>query len=162
MNQAHYHLLLNHLPIIIPIVGLLVLTVGFIFKSEIVKRTAFAVFILAALTAIAAFATGDGAGEVIKNLPGVNEQVIHDHEEVAETFSILIYVLGGTSLIALWLNWKQKTYASLFAVIVMALAIVVIFFAKQTGTTGGIIRHTEIRTDSMGKQNLGNKNENDD
>lgn len=152
MNGAHYHLILNHLPIIIPIVGLLVLIGGFIVRSEIVKRTAFVIFILASLSAIVAFATGDGAEDVAKHLPGVNEHLIDAHEETAIIFSIAIYVLGGLSLIALWANWKQKGFAGLFSFTVIILSVAVLFFARQTGTTGGEIRHAEIRPASSGKQ----------
>jgi hypothetical protein len=64
MNQAHLHLLANHFPIIIPVVGLLVMIGGFIFRSEMVKRTSFAIFILGAICTIPAFFTGEGAEEV--------------------------------------------------------------------------------------------------
>lgn len=163
MNAAHYHLLLNHLPIIIPIVGLLILTGGFVFRSEVVKRTSFFVFILAALSAIAAFASGDGAEEVIEHMPGISEQLIHAHEQAAETFSILLYLLGGLSVIALWANWKQKkSYSRLLSFLVWGLSVLILFFAKQTGTSGGIIRHTEIRTGATGNQGNANQNKNDD
>lgn len=61
MNQAHYHLALNHLPIIIPMIGLLVVIGGFLTRSETVRRTAFLIFILGALATIPAIGTGDGA-----------------------------------------------------------------------------------------------------
>lgn len=35
MNDAHWHLLLNHLPIIFPVIGFLIMLGGFIFKSEL-------------------------------------------------------------------------------------------------------------------------------
>ncbi|MBS1528755.1 MAG: hypothetical protein JSU01_00485 [Bacteroidetes bacterium] len=152
MNSAHYHLILNHLPIIAPIVGLLVLIGGFVVRSEVVKRTSFFIFIFAALSAIVASATGDGAEDAIEHLPGISEQLIHRHEESAEVFSIIVYLLGAISLIALWVNWKGKSYSNLFSWFIFGFCIVVLFFAKQTGTSGGIIRHTEIRTDSVGKQ----------
>lgn len=158
MNQAHYHLLLNHLPIIIPIVGLLVLVGGFGFRSEVVKRTSFFIFIIAALSAIAASATGDGAQEVIKRLPGISKQLIHAHEEAADTFSIVLYLFGGLSLAALWASWKQKPYSRQLSWLVIGFSIVVLFFSWQTGTSGGVIRHTEIRTDSTGMQNSPSQN----
>lgn len=40
MNDAHYHLILNHLPIVVPVVGLLVMIGGYVSPSDIVKRTA--------------------------------------------------------------------------------------------------------------------------
>ncbi|MBS1504760.1 MAG: hypothetical protein JST32_22050 [Bacteroidetes bacterium] len=162
MNAAHYHLLVNHLPIIFPIAGLLVLIGGFIFRSEIVKRTSFVIFIIAALSAIAASSTGDGAEEAIEHLPGISERLIHAHEHAAETFSIILYLLGGFSVIALWANWKQKSYSGLLSWFVIGFSVVVLFFSKQTGTSGGIIRHTEIRTDTTGIQGGPEQNSNDD
>ena len=48
MNPAHYHLILNHLPIIVPVIGLLVMIGGHIFQIETVKRTAYFIFIFGA------------------------------------------------------------------------------------------------------------------
>lgn len=52
MNEAHWHLVVNHLPIIFPIVGVIVMIAGLISKSEAVKRTAHLIFIMGALTAM--------------------------------------------------------------------------------------------------------------
>lgn len=41
MNGAHWHLVLNHLPIIFPIVGVKVMITGLISKSEDIKSTSF-------------------------------------------------------------------------------------------------------------------------
>lgn len=147
MNGAHWHLVLNHLPIIIPMVGLLIMIFGLLLKSEILQRAAYSVFVLGALTAIAAFFTGEGAEEVVENITGIDERFIKTHEEVAEIFAILMYVLGGISLIGLWANWKKKSYSKMISFASIVFTLVVLFYAKETGTTGGEIRHTEIRVD---------------
>lgn len=148
MDEAHWHLALTHLPIIIPIVGLLVMIGGLLVKSEIVKRTAYAIFILGALTAIAASLTGEGAEEVVEGIQGIDERFIEVHEETAEVFSILLYVLGGISLVGLWASWKGKSFLKPIVFVTIILSLVSLFYAKQTGTTGGEIRHTEIREGS--------------
>lgn len=145
MNAAHFHLVVNHLPIIFPIVGVIVMITGFIFKSDAVKRTAFLIFIIGALTSIAAMTSGEGAEEVVENISGVTETYIERHEESAELFSILTYILGGLSLLGLWASIKQKTFSNIANLSVLIFALVVIYFGKETGTTGGEIRHTEIR-----------------
>jgi uncharacterized membrane protein len=147
MNGAHFHLAFNHLPIIFPIVGLIVLAGGFIFKSEVIKRVAFFIFIFGALFTIPAFGSGEGAEEVIENLPGIDKKFILAHEEKAELFAILSYLLGAFSLFALWANWKKKAFSNIIAIVLFVFAIVSIYFAKVTGTSGGEIRHTEIRSD---------------
>lgn len=145
MNGAHWHLVVNHLPLIFPIAGVIVMITGLIFKSEAVKRTAFIVFILGALAVIAAMSTGEEAEEIVEKISSVTENDIETHEETAKTFALLSFILGGISLLGLWASIKQKTFSSIISITTLVFVFVVLFFAKQTGTTGGEIRHTEIR-----------------
>lgn len=147
MNGAHWHLVVNHLPIIFPLIGVIVLLSGLIAKSAAVKRMAFLIFILGALAAIAAMTTGEGAEDIAEKISGITRSDIHQHEEVAETFALLAYVLGGISLLAIWASFKQKKFSTIVTTATLVFAVVLLFFAKQTGTTGGEIRHTEIRGD---------------
>jgi uncharacterized membrane protein len=146
MNDAHFHLVVNHLPIIFPLVGVIILITGLIAKSEAVKRTAYMVFSIGAITTIAAMTSGEGAEEVVENIKGISENYIEKHEDAAKLFALLSYVLGGLSLIGLWASFKQKTFSSIVSIAVLGMAFIVLVFAKQTGTTGGEIRHDEIRS----------------
>jgi uncharacterized membrane protein len=161
MNGAHWHLVVNHLPIIFPLVGVIVLVTGLISKSEAVKRTAFMIFIFGALASIAAMTTGEGAEEVVEKINGVTENYIKSHEERAETFALLSYILGGISLFGLWASFKQKTFSNIVAIATLVFAFVVLYFGKQTGTTGGEIRHTEIRNGNAVPANENSKSKND-
>lgn len=145
MNGAHLHLVVNHLPIIIPMIGALVMLGGFVFSSAIVKRTAYAIFILGAVATLPAFFTGEGAEEIVEDIQSGAGRYIHEHEEAAEVFAILSYLLGLLSIVGLWANVKQKAFANMLAIVTLAFSVAVLYFAKQTGTTGGEIRHIEIR-----------------
>lgn len=162
MNEAHWHLVVNHLPIVFPMVGVIVMIIGLISKSQAVNRTAFTIFIIGALTAFAAMTTGEGAEEVVEKLGVATENYIENHEEAAETFALLSYILGGVSLLGLWASFKQKTFSTIIAIGTLMFAIAVLFFAKQTGTTGGEIRHTEIRDGNSGPAVENNNAEMDD
>lgn len=148
MNQAHLHLLVNHLPIIFPLVGLFVLITGLVFKSEAVKRTAFGIFIFAAIATMAAMATGEGAEEIAEKIQGVDEKIIKIHEEAAEVFAVLSYLMGAFSILALWANIKERTFAPILSYLLIVFASILMFFAANTGKSGGEIRHTEIRSDA--------------
>lgn len=148
MNDAHWHLVVNHLPIVFPIAALIALVAGFVSKSEAVKRTAYLLFIIGALTAAVAMATGEGAEEVVENLNGMSENYIETHEEAAETLALLSYLLGALSIAGLWASFKKKSLAKGISLVIFVAACVVLFFAKAAGTTGGEIRHSEIRTDA--------------
>ncbi|KAB7731212.1 hypothetical protein F5984_10440 [Rudanella paleaurantiibacter] len=147
MNAAHFHLVVNHLPIIFPIAGSIVLVTALISKSEPVKRTAYLLFIIGSLTAIAAMNSGEGAEEVVEHINGVSEEYIEKHEEVAKTFAILTAILGGLSLLGLWASFKKSALSTPVSIGTLIFAAVVLFFGKETGTTGGEIRHTEIRAE---------------
>lgn len=147
MNQAHLHLIVNHLPIVFPIVGIIVLLDGLIIKSEIVKRTSFYIFIIGALCTIAAGATGEGAEEVVENIAGITHSMIHRHEESAEKFAFASYALGLLSLIAFVINYKKLSISNIMSWLVVIVAAGTIFLGSLAGTTGGEIRHTEIRKD---------------
>jgi uncharacterized membrane protein len=148
MNDAHWHLVVNHIPLIFPMVGVIVMMIGVISKSDAVKRTAYTIFILGAFASIGAMTTGEGAEEVVENISGITENYIHEHEEIAEVFALLSYILAGISCIGLWASFKLKKLSILVTALTLLFAMVVLFYGKQTGTTGGEIRHTEIRMEN--------------
>jgi uncharacterized membrane protein len=148
MNEAHLHLIVNHLPIVFPIVGVIVLLTGLASKSEAIKRTAYMIFIMGAATAVAAMLTGEGAEEIVEKIKGVSESYIETHEETSETFAIFSYVLGCIALLGLWASFKQKSFSFGISIATLLFSLVVLFFAQRAGTTGGEIRHSEIRAEA--------------
>ncbi len=146
MNDAHWHLVVNHFPIIGTIFGMGILIAGLFLKNKTSINTAYILFIVAALFAFASMSTGEGAEEMVENLPNVGDQIIHEHEEMAEKLAIVLYILGGFSIIGLILNIKNHSKAKWITYLVLLMSLAAAFFGKQTGTTGGEVRHTEIRT----------------
>ena len=145
MNGAHLHMVVNHFPIIGTIIGLGVLIGGLFLKNNTVKNTGYCLFIVGAVFAAISMATGDGAEEMVVKMPTVGRHIIHEHEEMAEKFAIVLYLLGIISIGGLYTNLKNKPKANLVSYLVVTVALVGVLLAKETGTTGGEIRHTEIR-----------------
>lgn len=145
MNQAHYHLVLNHLPILGVLIGMIILAGGFLFKSSAIKRTALVIFIGVCILAVPAFLTGSGAEEVVEELPGVTENIIEEHEEMAVVFIWITSTLGIISLLTLYLDIQQKNLSFTFYLLTAILCVVTMVIAQQVSTLGGKIRHTEIR-----------------
>lgn len=145
MNDAHLHMVVNHFPIIGTIFGLGILIAGIFFKNSVIKNVAYVIFVVAAIFSAVSMATGEGAEEIAEKLPSVTHHIIHEHEEMAEKLAIVLYALGLVSLIGLYLNFKNDAKANLISYLAVSIAVVGVFLGKQTGTTGGEIRHTEIR-----------------
>ena len=148
MNDAHLHMVVNHFPIIGIILGFGVLIAGMLLKNNSVKNTAYSLFIIGAFFALASMATGEGAEEMVEDMPSVGKQIIHEHEEMAEKLAIVLYLLGLVSIAGLYTNIKKHAQAKLVSFIALTIAVVGIFLGKQTGTTGGEVRHTEIRANA--------------
>lgn len=148
MNDAHLHMVVNHFPIIGIILGFGVLIAGIVFKNDSVKNTAYSLFIVGAIFAAISMATGEGAEEMVEDMPSVGKQIIHEHEEMAEKLAIVLYLLGVVSIAGLYTNIKKHSQAKLVSFLALTIAAVGIFLGKQTGTTGGEVRHTEIRANA--------------
>ena len=145
MNDAHLHMVFNHFPIIGTIFGIGILITGLISKNNALKNTAYVLFSIGAVFAFMSMNTGEGAEELVEDMPAVGKQIIHEHEEIAEKFAIIMYATGFFGLLSLFAAYKKHKFASAFSYITLLLALVAGVVAKSVGTSGGEIRHTEIR-----------------
>jgi cytochrome bd-type quinol oxidase subunit 2 len=146
MSAAHVHLLLNHVPILGSIFGLLVLCYGMLRKSGEIKETSLGVFVITALVTIPVYLTGDGAAQIVSNLPGVSTAIIQQHDQAATITMFAIQILGVVSLLSLWLSRRsRRELRSWMTLGVFILAMISSGLGAWTGSIGGQIRHTEVR-----------------
>jgi uncharacterized membrane protein len=148
MNDAHLHLIVNHFPIIGTILGLGILITGMLLKNDSVKNTAYVLFVIAAIFGALSMATGEGAEEIVEDFPNIGKAIIHEHEELAEKLALVLYILGGFSVLALFLNIKKNSKEKFVSFFILGVGLVSLFLIQKVGTSGGEIRHTEIREDS--------------
>lgn len=150
MNDAHLHLVVNHFPIIGAIFGLGVLLFGMIFNSNPTKNVAYVLLIVTAIFAFASDKTGGGAAKMVKEIPNIDlgKEAIKTHAQLGGKFALACYLTAIVSLVGLYLNIKKKSGAKLVSFLVLIVAAVSVYLGKEVGTTGGEIRHTEIRNDS--------------
>jgi uncharacterized membrane protein len=144
MNEAHWHIVINHFPIIGIIFGLGILISGLVFKNNAVINTAYFVFIFSALSAFLSMASGEGAEHQVMKELKIGHKIIHEHEEYAEKFAIVSYLLGIISILGLYFNNKKHDKAKWISFSCLAIAILVILLSYKVGTSGGEIIHKEI------------------
>ncbi len=145
MNDAHWHLVVNHFPIIGTMFGLGILIAGLVLKNNTVKNTGYILFVIAAIFAFASMATGDGAEELVEDMPNIGHQIVHEHEELAEKLAILLYATAFFSVLSIYTDIKKHKYAKAVSLITLLLALASTVIATFVGNSGGEIRHTEIR-----------------
>ena len=150
MNAAHVHLLLNHIPILGTIFGLLLLLYGWLRGSSDVEKASLGTFVITALITIPVYLTGDGAAEIVRHLPEVSVPIIRQHDNAATFTLIVIEILGAVSLLSLWLSRRSREIKSWMALVALALAVIGSGLGMWTGALGGQVRHTEVRAGFSG------------
>ncbi|MFV8352985.1 hypothetical protein [Flavobacterium sp. XS2P14] len=145
MNDAHVHLFVNHFPICGTILGLGILIASLVLKNKSVQNTAYVLFVIAAIFGFFSMFTGEGAEEMVEDFPGIGKAIIHEHEELAEKLVIVLYLLGAISVLGIILNIKNHAKAKFISVVAVIIAIPAVYVSILVGTSGGEIRHTEIR-----------------
>lgn len=145
MNDAHLHMVVNHFPIIGTIFGIGILITGIFLKNNSIKNIAYILFIVAAIFGAFSMGTGEGAEEMVEDFPNIGKAIIHEHEELAEKFALVLYVTGVFALISLIASVKKFRLSKIFSFITLALALISGIMSINVGTSGGEIRHTEIR-----------------
>lgn len=145
MNASQIHLALTHVPVILSIIGLAILLIALIRKNDTLTKTSFYIFLAAGIFALPVYFTGEGAEEIVEELPGVSESVIGKHEQFASISLTIILICAVISLAALFL------YKYFQAVRILKYAVLLFSFGSaitltQTAHLGGQIRHTEIQS----------------
>ena len=148
MNDAHLHMVVNHFPIIGTFFGIGILITGIFLNNSSIKNTAYILFIIAAIFGALSMGTGEGAEEMVEDFPNIGKAIIHEHEELAEKFALVLYVTGVFALISLVAAIKKFRLAKVFSIITLILALISGIVSINVGTSGGEIRHTEIRDDA--------------
>ena len=162
MNDAHWHLLVNHFPIIGVIFGLGIQVSGILLKNNVLKNTAFVLYLITAIFGFLAMQTGENAEEVVENLPNISENLIHRHEESAETFVLVLYAAGVFAVFSLVASVKKYRFAGMLSYLTLAVVFLAAVLSKNVGTSGGEIIHTEIRNDTTLPADIGSHHGTDD
>ncbi|SEP62436.1 hypothetical protein [Flavobacterium urocaniciphilum] len=149
MNEAHLHMVVNHFPIIGLFFGFFILLFGIIKKNSSLKSTAYIIFISCMILGKISMMTGDKAEHAVEEMAGFSHDYIHEHEEAAELFMKPIYLLGLLSIFGLVGISKNRKSEKIVSFCVLGIAAICLFLSKEVGTSGGEIRHTEIRENAQ-------------
>jgi hypothetical protein len=145
MNGVHMHLLLNHLPVIGSLFAILMLVWALFRRNTEVARAALGLFVITAITGLAAYFTGEPAEHAAEEIAGVSRSAIHAHEESAELATVLLSGYGIFALGALFfLRRSAAEFPRKLVSLALVLALVPAGAMARTANEGGKIRHPEI------------------
>ena len=141
MNLTHINLMLNHIPILGSYILFFLYGYGMIVKKESLLRASLWLSVLIAIATLVVYLTGDPAAEVVKKLPGISDELIENHENIALVALCLISVLGIASLYVI--KFMEEGMPSWMKYGFLAVAFSLIISISWVGYVGGLIRHPE-------------------
>lgn len=148
MDAAHIHLLLNHVPVLGAVFGLLVL--GYAVaggERDDVLRVGLWTLVVVGVASVVVYLTGEPAEELVEGLAGVSETILERHEEAALWATIGGGLVGTVALAALlWFRRKRVPRRVGMGILVLTLGLTGLM--GWTANLGGQVRHTEIRQDA--------------
>lgn len=145
MNQAHLHLLVNHLPIVGSLFAAVLLGAGLLRRDASVAKAGLVAVLAAGLLCLPAQLTGEGAAAVVQDLPRVSRALIQTHAAAAELGFWALEGAAALALFGLLLLKNAAPKARLLAWATLVAALLSFGLLARAGSLGGLIRHTEIR-----------------
>lgn len=131
-DTSHIHPMIVHFPIALLIVGFLFELVGIVLKKEFYAKTAFYLLILGTLGVIAAYISGNIAGDGVSE-SGMLKNALEVHEEAA-FLSLLIMISASIVRIAYVLLKKNNKVLRWLAFVLFLSGVISI---ARTGYYGG-------------------------
>jgi len=146
MNAAHFHLAINHISVVGLLFGIIFLLLAMIKRNRTLGRAALWILVWMAVITVPIYLSGFSAEEMAETIPEISEDVVHAHEELAETAFISMIILGLVAVLGLVRFRGRKRISGMFLGITLLLTIIAGVLVGGAANKGGEIRHQEIRS----------------
>lgn len=140
MEASQFHTLINHYPMVLSMIGVILLVVGLWRKSDKLKRISLWMFFVIALISTAVFGSGEVAGKNSGLLAAPSGELIRNHQQAARLTFLLIGATGLTSVFGLILLHRKSPLARLVVPTVLVLSIAGSVIVTQTTLKGRKIK----------------------
>lgn len=155
MTPEKLHLALNHFVFLLPLAALLPLVVGFVLKSRLTLLCGIGIALAGSLVTGPVMGTGEEAyerykegGPVAAYLDPGAEAALEHHEELAHTWSKVMYALVAVSLGALIIGFTKRAWLPWASLAVAVFCLGSIAAGIVIADSGGEIRRPDFRSES--------------
>lgn len=145
MTGEQFHLMINHLPIVGALLGLMLVAFSAVRTGDSgVRYAAALVLALSAAGGGAAFYSGEDAEHAAEERPGYNEDLVEEHEDGAKWAGIL---LGAAAAVGGWLCFltvKGRPVPVAGTAGWLVLSALAAASMARTGMAGRVMEHGEL------------------
>jgi hypothetical protein len=145
MNLAHFHIVVNHIPSLGSILGLLLLALGIYKKDETIKQSAYFVLVLITMAVLPTYVSGAEAQRIVKTSASYSAGMVQLHQNLAMVTLLAMTFAGMFAWFGAWEIRRHKRSASFTTAATLILTTAAVVLVLDTASIGGKINHSEIR-----------------
>src|SRR5215467_4461772 len=145
MNLAHVHIVLNHVPSLGSIAGLLLLVAGIYKKDEGIKQFAYGVLVLITMAVLPTYITGAEAQRIVAKSPSYSAGMVQLHQNAAMITLLSMTAAGMFAWFGMWEYRRHSRSSSLTTMATLISTMAAVSAVLVTAYIGGKISHMEIR-----------------
>jgi len=145
MNAPHWHLAINHIPVVGVFLVALLLGYALIRGRGELYGVSLGALVLVALATVPVFFTGRAADNALMEMVDLDEKLVGAHEAAATIALIGVMALGALTLSVLWFGRRLPHVPRGVAAMIFVLAVAESALLARAANLGGNIRHPEIR-----------------
>src|SRR5215468_6828951 len=145
MNLAHVHIVLNHVPSLGSIAGLLLLAAGIYKKDEGTKQFAYGVLVLITMAVLPTYITGAEAQRIVDKNPSYSAGMVQLHQNAAMITLLSMTAAGMFAWFGIWEYRRHSQSGSLTTTATLFSTMAAVAGVLVTASIGGKISHSEIR-----------------
>jgi hypothetical protein len=145
MNLAHVHIILNHVPSLGSIAGLLLLAAGIYKKDEGLKQFAYGVLVLISMAVLPTYITGAESQKIVSKSPTFSAGMVQLHQNAAMITLLCMTAAGMFAWLGMWEYRRHSQSGPLTTMGTLVLTMAAVASILVTASIGGKISHLEIR-----------------
>ncbi|MCH7903682.1 MAG: hypothetical protein IH944_03840 [Armatimonadetes bacterium] len=150
MSGTHLHIVLNHLPVTLAMITLLVLIFGVLRKSADIQRLGLGLMVLLAVFGATAFFTGPGAAKFYEGNDFYQSR-IQRHRDSAGVAWLTGLAVGAVGVTLIVLSRKSSTVPLSFMAIAAVVLSAQLFLLARTSNLGGQVTRPILAEDAASK-----------
>ena len=145
MNLAHIHIILNHVPSLGSIAGLLLLAAGIYKKDEALKQFAYGVLVLITMAVLPTYITGAESQRIVDKNPSYSAGMVQLHQNAAMITLLCMTAAGMFAWLGIWEYRRHSRSGPLTTMATLISTMAAVAAVLVTASIGGKISHLEIR-----------------
>jgi hypothetical protein len=145
MNLAHLHIVLNHVPSLGTLLGVLLYIWALIKKNDTLKKASLQLLVLMALAVLPTYLSGNAAAGILRNRTDIPKGIIEQHQNSAILALIFTTLTGTLAWFGLWQMRRISRLGSGYAMGILLTSVLTAVIILNTAGIGGKISHPEIR-----------------